>query len=528
MSAKPKPMSQVKQILRLYDDGNSKKRIQQICNCSKNTVKKYIYLAEKVEESIDELLKLSDEELELRLLPQSSKPVPDRQVFLYSQMEYFISELNKTGVNRWRLWSEYRLDEPDGYSYSQFCDHLMRYRQQQRVSAPMDHEAGDKIYIDFTGKTMPYVDRKTGEILQAQIFVSAMGFSQLGYVRAVESQRTEDFIDALNHNLTYLGVVPKCVVPDNLKSAVIHSDRYEPKLNRVLEDWANHYGTVILPARPGKPRDKSLGENLVKHTYSHIFAPLRNKTFYSLGEMNQAIGEKLEEYNQKAFNKQDHSRLDWFVEQDKPVMNPLPTEVFLIKKYRDLTVGHNCHIELREDRHYYSVPMEYVRKKVRVIYTLQTVLVYHNHRQIACHPRIRNSRKKYTTLPDHLPSRHRQWLERSPGYYLRWAQNKPKSVQNLIKGILENYAYPEQAYKSCEGIRSLYRKAGDQILDQACQLALKSNQLNYTYVKTVIENNVYRQIEEPIKQKPLPHHDNIRGAAYYQQSLTFKTKDDEH
>jgi transposase len=336
MASKPIAMSTLKQIIRLKEQGKSIKQIVRICGTSRNTVRKYLALVEQTSFDISELLAMEDQTLELTLLPVDSKSRDDRYEVLLARMEYYQQELLRTGVNRWLLWSEYRQHSTNGYSYAQFCYHLSVYASLQHSSLPINHIPGDLLYVDFAGKLLEYVNPTTGEVIKVQVFVATLGFSQYSYVEAVPTQRTIDFIAALNRCIQYFQGIPKGIVPDNLKSAVIKTDRYEPELNKLLEDWANHYNTSIIPARSRKPQDKSLAENLVKQTYSRIYAPLRNRVFTSLEDLNDAIRQQLAIHNTQKFKRHDYSRLDLYQSQEKAVLIPLPDQLFHIKKYRSL------------------------------------------------------------------------------------------------------------------------------------------------------------------------------------------------
>ena len=506
----------IKQIYRLYSQGKGKKTISRELGISKNTVKKYLAILENMPDQTENILQQEDEALSKYVHRQNTQNENRRYHYLVSQMDYFFQELKRPGVTRWLLWKEYRQKEIHGYSYSQFCWHLQQWAKKRQISLPQDHAPGDLLYIDFAGRTFPYVDTQTGEIKQAQVFVGVLGYSQYSYIEAIESQKTQDFIRALGNCLHYFGGVPQGIVPDNLKSAVVKTDRYEPKLNKVLEDFANHYGTAIIPARSRKPKDKSLAEAFVSHSYSQIYAPLRDREFHSIGEINQAFKEKLELYTQRQFQHSDHTRASLFEREEKPCLKNLPRERFQIKKYRKLKVQPNIHIWLQEDSHYYSVPFRYIGEKVRVIYTNRVVDIYHKGEKIASHPRTR-SLNRYTTVKEHMPSHYQKYLNRSPEYYLSWARNQSHEVEQVIQTVLSTRPHPEQAYKSCDGIKALARRAGQEKLIRACKKALEVNACSYTFLKRVIENGMLEAEDnrEKASQKQLPFHENIRGSKYY-------------
>lgn len=508
-------MSKIKQILRLCDNGSSKRSIAQQLRVSKNTVKKYVNWADSRPETYSGLLSKTDIELS-KLYGESITPCENaKYVVLLEELPMISRELNGKHVTRHLLWIEYRRRHPEGYGYAQFCNHLKAYRKSNNLTMVMHHEMGDKLYIDFAGHTWTVYEGMLNEPAEKQLFVASLGYSNYSYVEAVDSQKVEDFVGALTRSLEYFGRVPKAIVPDNLKSAVIKSDRYEPELNKVLEDFANHYGTTILPARVVKPQDKSAAEQLVKHTYAKIKAPLRNQKYFSLTELNEAIMEKLEPYNAAAFQRRSGSRQSEF-EKEKTQMSLLPEHRFEIHKYRRLTVQKNSHILLTEDNHYYSTPYAYLGKKVRVIYTKSTVSIYFNYELIAMHGR--NARPYgYTTTSEHLPSYYQDYKDRSPEYYQKWAATQSEYTKTVIDKVLSSRQHPEQTYRTCEGIKQLSKIIDTDTLNKACKLACESKCYQYKFIKTIIKNGMTTQEYEyksapPIKQ----NHKNIRGPEYYQ------------
>lgn len=515
MAAKRITMSKIKQILRLHHQGTGKKRIARQLRVSKNTVKKYIRWSEDRPEGLADLLKKDDVAL-ARLYDQTHElKESEHYAILQKEMDYILKELKRKVVTRKLLWLEYKKRHAQGYAYSQFCYHIQQYQRGRKVTMVVPHEHGDKLYVDFCGKTWTVDEDVWGDPVEKQLFVACLGYSQYAYVEAVNSQKVEDFIGALRRCLEYFGKVPKAIVPDNLKSAVVKSDRYEPKLNRVLEDFANHYGTTIIPARSGKPQDKALVENMVKHVYSQIKGPLRDQKFYSLEDLNDSILEKLEEYNAQAFQRRPGSRATAF-DEEKESMAALPEQKFEIKKYKRLQVQKNSHILLGEDNHYYSVPYAYIGKKVRVIYTASVVHIYFNYQNIASH--VRNPKEYYyTTVAQHLPSHYNDYLQRSPQYYQQWAKKQSAYIYEVIHKILSSRKHPEQAYRSCEGIKHLWRTAGLESLDNACRIACQYKCYQYTFIKTLIENGMHdQQTDQPLPIQIKQNHKNIRGKNYYQ------------
>lgn len=521
MAGKPKPMSQIKQLLLLHNQGKGVKTIARTLGISKNTVKDYIakfkaLINEKDGPTLQELVKLEPPELEAKFHPGNPAYKDDRYEDFKTQLPYLLSELKKTGVTRQLLWEEYREQRPDGYSYTQFCYHLQQHGKASRPSMVLEHKPGDKLYIDFSGKTYHYADRETGEIIVCQIFVACLPYSDYGFAMAVPSQSVEHFLFALSCCLSFLGGVTLALVPDNLKSAITKASRYEPTLNQALEDFANHYGTTVVPARVAKPQDKALVENQVKLVYNRVFARLRRQQFFDLESLNQAITEKITIHNQTRRQRKPYCREEQFLADEKKHLLPLPAERFQIKYYKQLTVARNNHIYLSPDKHYYSVPYHLIGQKVKVIFTVTMVYVYHNGKQVAVHSRS-HAKEGYTTVRDHLCSQHQHYLERSPDYYRQQAHQRSAVLYELVCHIFQQNRYPEQLYRTCDGLFRLFKTFDIKPFEQACRIALDHNVYTYGFVKRILENNMTDMWTEAQPEKTLPTHNNLRGKQYYQQ-----------
>ncbi len=380
----------------------------------------------------------------------------------------------------------------------------------------MIHKAGDKMYVDFTGEKLYIVDKETGEIIAVEVFVAILGASQLTYVEATASQKKEDFIMACENALHYFQGVPSAIVPDNLKSAVTKSSKYEPTVNETFADFAEHYQTAILPARAYHPRDKALVEGAVKIVYSRIYTAIDNKTFFSIEELNHAIGQELVVYNGKLITGRNFSRREQFEEVERAALMPLPLFRYEFKKQQILTVIKNGHICLSTDKHYYSVPYRYISKKVKVIYSPTTVEIYYRYELIASHNRIK-SPYNYTTVTEHMASAHRFVSEWTPEKFIKWAAAIHPDVQLFITNILERKKHPEQSYKSCMGVLSFEKKVGRDRLIKACQRALGYGIYNYKIIQNILDNKMDQfSDDEKQEQLAIPAHENIRGEDYYQ------------
>lgn len=507
-------MSQVKQILRMRESGKGIKTIARSLRISKNTVKEYLSKVEISRMPVKELLKLEDPILEKRLLSGNPSYKDERYERLKNQLKYYTKELKRVGVNRKVLYEEYRKGNTDPYSYSQFCYHLQQYRKSSKPTMVLEHQPGDKLYMDFAGKKLSYINRDTGEIIEVQVFVACLPYSDYGFAMAVPSQKIEDFLYALGCCLNLLGGVAHTLVPDNLKSAVIKANRYEPDINRALEDFANHYNTTVTPARPLHPQDKALVENQVKMVYSRVYAKIRNRQFFDLASLNQAISENMKLHNQTRMQQKDYCREEKFLADEKEHLLELPAEPFEIKYYREHKVAKNNHIYLGQDKHYYSVPYTYIGEKTKVIYTRSLVKIYCKGKQIAVHSR-EFKKGGYTTKKEHLCSHHQFYKDRSPSYYLGRANAHSEALYQYLNALFKQDKYPEQLYKTCDGILSLSRKTDRNNFIKACAIALEHHNYSYQFLKHLLENKMTECRTEQIT-KPLPDHQNIRGSEAYQ------------
>lgn len=511
-------MSVLRNIINLKNKGFSNRAISRQLGLSRKTAKKYICHFEQTGLSYSSLLQLPDAELAALVEKPIQKPAEDYLQILYSSFPTVEKALKRVGVTRYLLWQEYKQVHPDGISYARFCAHFKQWQQRQLVTMHFEHKAGDKLFVDFTGKKLSIVDVDTGEVVPVEVFVAILGASQYTYVEAVANQKVESFISAVSHAFSFFGGVPQAVVPDNLKAAVTKADRYEPQLNDIFQDFGLHYQTTILPTRAYKPRDKSLVEGAVKIVYIRIFARLRDKIFTSLTALNQAIRETLVDYNHQTFKGRNSSRYSLFEELDKPALQPLPQRAYELKKYVKATVYKSSHIWLGEDKHYYSVPYRYIGRKVKIAYTTHTVEVYYNYERIAVHSREKGY-YRYTSQKVHLPSSHQFVSDWHPEKFIKWGHDIGPHTAFFIEQVLERKPHPEQGYKTCMGILSLNRKVGKERLEKACDRAAYFNSFSYRIVKSILEKGLEAQDWQQPVQTPNQlsiFHENIRGKEYYQ------------
>lgn len=515
MAGKTIIMSKLKHIVRLRSNGVPIKTIAEASGLSRNTVKKYLRLIEVRKLAYEDLLIMDDGVLDA-LLNDPEPQDHSRYQSLASLFSYIEKELARTGVNRWVLWGEYRLLHPDGYSYSQFCDYYRQWKKTLAGNFHQTHQPGEKMFIDYTGKKLSVVDPQSGEVTEVEVYVAVLGYSQMTYVEAVESQKKEDFISATQNALHFFGGVPRVLIPDNLKSAVHKPDKYEAEINTAFMDFANHYGTTVLPARSRKPQDKAIVEKTVSIVYSRIFAPLRDRIFYSISALNQAIAELLVIHNQQSFQQRSESRSELFELQEKKALMPLADQRYEIRIFKEVTVMKNGYIQIYEDKHSYTVPYRFIGQKVKLIYSASHVYVYFKKERIAYHRRVKSY--GYTTTPEHLSSTNKFVSEWNPDKFISWAGAIAPVVREYIIQILNNASYPEQAYRSCVGILSFEKKAGPARLIKAVERASNYGAFNYTMIKRILETGLDKIAfgEEPGSQASLPFHENIRGPQDYQ------------
>lgn len=529
MAGKPTNMSQIKQLLILHQQGNAIKTIARNLGVSKNTVKSYLTKVASLNQlpdnllTVEHLIQLSEPELEAVFHAGNPSYKDDRYAHLKGLLAYYQTELKRTGVTKYLLWQEYKEADANGYGYAQFCYHLQQHLAACRPSMVLQHKPADKLFIDFAGKKLNYTCHNTGRVINCEVFVACLPYSDYGFVYAVHSQSSDDFIYALTRCLHHTGGVPQAIVSDNLKAAVTRANRFEPEVNRILADLANHYGTTILPARAYKPKDKALVENQVNLIYTRVFAKLRNRVFFDIDSLNAAIATLVGQHNQTRMQQKPYSREEKFLAEERPQLQPLPAAPFEIKYYAELKVASNNHIYLTADKHYYSVPFSFIGSKVKVIYTRTMVHIYQAGKQLAVH--IRNYQHgTYTTQQDHLCSHHQHYLNRSPAYYTGIAKSRSPVLVTLFEFIFRQNRYPEQLYKTCDGLLSLQRKTNADTFIKACQMALEHQTYTYTFIKNIIENNMAQHADDAAaatQARPLPVHTNVRGKQYYQQALEF-------
>ena len=516
MPAKRLSMRKIREILRLkYECRQSIRDISISCSVGKSTVSDYVLRASAAGLTWPLPDDIDDAALEHRLFP-SATGISKRNRLLPDWVEVH-KELKRKGVTLALLWHEYKSNNPEGYQYSWFCHQYADWVGKIDLVMRQEHRAGEKLFVDYAGQTMEIVNRLTGEVKTAQIFVAVLGASNYTFAEATWSQSLPDWIGSHARAFDFFGGVPEVVVPDNLKSGVNKACYYEPDINPTYQDLAGHYNTVVLPARVREPRDKAKAETGVQIVERWILAKLRNHTFFSLTELNAEISKLLDELNGKPFQKLPGSRKSIFETLDRPALKPLPVQPYLFAEWKKATVNIDYHLEV--DGHYYSVPYQLVRKKVDVRMTSATVECFYKNKRVAAHKR--NYQKgRHTTIKEHMPTRHQKYLEWSPERFLRWAEKIGPQAVILTEQILSSRAYPQQAYRSLLGILRLGKSYSDERLEAACGRAIVIGATSYRSVESILKNGLD---SKPLPEKeisPPVRHQNIRGSQYYQHSAT--------
>lgn len=508
----------LKQILTLYKDGLSNRKIAHTLGISRNTVNSYITRFKGSKYGIDELLSFDNSKLEELFTFKTTLDI-DRQD---GQMRYF-EQVNKArnhpGFTFQYHYEEYNKNVDHPYSYTQFLEHYRRKYSKAKGSLKLEHDPGKEMFVDFAGQKLTIVDRETGEIIPVEVFAAILPNSHYTYIEACKSQKREDFIACCTNALHFYGGVPKAIVSDNLKSAVTRASKYEANINRSFKDFARHYNCVINPTRTYAPQDKALVENAVHLAYQRIYYPLREMTFFSLAELNREIHRLLEQYNRLLFKRKETSRAELFQTIEREYLKSLPAEPYEIKDYRRAKVQKMGYVYFSPDKSYYSVPYRYIGRQTLIHYTKNIVEVYYNHQRIALHQR-NPSKGSYNTNKDHLSSSHQNYMDWSPEYFKNKATVHGKYVVACVEQILTGLDYPEIGYKRVMGLLQLHKAYGSDRLDKACERALAADMVSYARIKNILRNNVdqnslfFKDLEE--QQSHIPKHDNIRGASAYQ------------
>lgn len=507
-------MRKLKEILRLrFGLGLPQNQIARSCSIGQATVHRYLQKAAAAGLSWPLPEDLDDRRLEELLSPATAgrpsrtvRPLPDfaeirRQLQTHKHLTLQL------------VWEEYRETQPDGYSYSRFCELYDRWSRNQDVVLRQEHRAGEKMFVDWAGDTIPIHDSRTGEITQASLFVAVLGASTYTFARATLSQDLGNWVGCHVEAFEYFQGTTRLVVPDNPRTGVDRACRYEPDLNRTYHEMALHYGVAVMPARPYKPRDKAKVENAVLLAERWIVAALRHRRFTSLAELNEAIAELLEKLNQRPFRKREGSRASLFAELDRPALQTLPAERYVLAYWKTVRANIDYHVEV--DRHYYSVPYQLAGQKLEARSTTATVEIFHRGKRVASHARS-SVAYRHTTVSAHMPKSHQAHLEWTPSRLIHWAEGAGAATAELVRTILERKPHPEMGYRACLGILSLEKIYGKQRLEAASQRAVQLQAFSYQSLKSILKRSLDRQsVLDPESGASGPRHENLRGPFYY-------------
>jgi len=505
-------MRKIKEVLRLkWVHQMSDRKIAQSCQLSRPAVAKFVSRAEQAGLSWPLPDTLTDAGLERLLFPSLRKPADQgRATPDFSGVH---RELQKKHVTLFLLWQEYLERSPGGYQYSWFCDQYRQWLGRRDVSMRQSHRAGEKLFVDYAGQTVPVVDGRTGEIRSAQVFVAVLGASSYTYAEATWSQSLPDWIGSHERAFRFLGGLPEVVVPDNLRSAVSKAHRYEPDVNPTYQEMASHYGVAVVPARAYKPKDKAKVEAGVQVVERWVLAALRNQTFFALEELNEAIHALIATLNRRPFKKLPGSRLGQFRELDQPALKPLPQAPYVYAEWKAVRVYLDYHVDI--DGHYYSAPYQYAKQQLDARVTAHTVELYSEGQRIASHPRSW-LKGRHSTVEAHRPEAHRQVGGWTPERFVRWADKIGPSTRQVIEAALRGRRHAEQAYRSCLGILRLGKSYGDARLEAACARALLLGTHRYKSIESILKHGLDGKPFGPPEEPVLPQqHDNVRGPGYY-------------
>lgn len=513
-------MDQIKAILRNYHHSQSIKATARQLNVSKNTVRDYLRRAFAYSNDLLTLLAMDDGQLEDLFIKEPPERQKERLTDFEGQIDKWVKELTKVGVTRHILWEQYRKANPDGYGYSQFCEHIKAYVARNDLTLALEHQPGEVMMVDFAGKKMHWIDEATGEVHYCEVLVAVFPCTQHCFCIALPSQSLPDFIEGLNQAFLYFRGLPKVILSDNLKAYVSKPDRYEPKFTQLCEQLGAHYQLDLQATRVGKPKDKASVENAVLQVYRSVYAPLRNEVFHSLKALNEAIVRQLALFNNRPYQKREGTRRGLFDTYERPQMRPLPPDLFELKKITQAKVQRNYHILLGEEKNYYSVPWQYVGKKVEILYTRQTVEIYLESKRITTHTRsiVGKQQYRYVTKDEHMPTDHYEWKQSKgydSAYFLKKAEEIGHYTRWAMQQLLHSRIVEAQTYKSCQGVLSLAQTYSPQRLENAARRCMQNNKATYTMIRNILDRKL-DQVTEEVPEQSLGDHENIRGAAYYQ------------
>lgn len=515
MARKRTLLKRTRKIIKFYLEGvTSSRKLGELVGLSHTKIQGFIKTFSNSQYSFEELQQLDDEALSAVAYPQDSKPSPRKKLPDFEAIEKALCRSKKNGVTRTLLWMEYIEQNPGGYSLSQFNEHYRRFRKQNKKSSMhQDRIPGERLHEDYSGLKMHFVNRETGEKHECELFVTTLGVSTRIYTEATLTQQIPDWLASNENAFHYYGGVPWLMIPDCLKSAVTKGHKYDPINNNIFEEFCDHYGTAIFPARPGEARDKALVEGAVKLVQMWIVAPLRNRTFFSLQELNEAIWEKLELLNNREFSAREGSRQSQFEEYDLPALKPLPTKRFEYAEWKVCKVGPDYHIQYKKCR--YSVHHNYQGKKVDVRASAAGVEIFYRNKRIASHMRLKG-KGKFSRYNEHMPPKHLAY-KMLPLRVREWLESREDKALSLARKMYRQEKHPSCSVRLLFGMMGLEKKYGEEAFQKACGYVLRY-ETNYRYgtVSNTLKYELYNQTELPFNEdENITEHENIRGGIYF-------------
>jgi transposase len=513
-------MRKIKEVLRLrFGLGLRQDQIARSCSISQATVHRYLERAAAIGLGWPLPDDCDDQRLNELLFPTRpvwpvSQPRPGVD---FSQIQKQLQTHRHLTLQL--VWEEYREVHPDGYSYSRFSELYQGWNRNQDVVLRQEHRAGEKIFVDWAGDTVPIYDCETGEATPASIFVAVLGASTYTFARAALGQGLANWIDCHVRAFDFFRGTTKLLVPDNPRTGVTRACRYEPDLNRTYHEMAQHYGIAVLPARPRKPRDKAKVENAVGIVERWILAALRHRKFFAVAELNEAIEELIERLNHRPFRKREGTRASLFESLELPALQPLPIERYVVAEWKTVRANIDYHVEV--DRHYYSVPYQLAGQQLEARYTATTIEVFHGGKRVASHARS-SITYRHTTIPEHMPKSHQAHLEWTPSRLIHWGEAVGSATAEVIRTILASKPHPEIGYRACLGILRLAKTYSNQRLEAASRRALQLQACSYSSLRSILKRSLDRQTALDLEPgKSGPRHENVRGADYYDPPTTL-------
>lgn len=506
-------MRQVLEILRLkHEHRLSIREIARSCGVASSTVGDYLLRAEAAHLGWPLPEGVGEAELEARLAAVATPRVAGTPPPPIPDWGHIHAELRRPNVTLRLLWQEYIRNDPSGLKYSRFCERYQQWSKTLEPTLRQVHVPGEKLFVDWAGQQVPIRNAADGTSQPASLFVAALGASGKIFAHAFPDQKLHSWISAHVRAYEFYGGVSALTVPDNPRTAVVDPCRYEPLLHRTYQEMAEHYGTLILPARIKKPRDKAKAESAVQVAQCQILAALRDMVFFSVGELNQAIAPRLDEINSRPFQKLEGTRDQWFESMDKPKLLPLPPAPFALATWLEATVSIDYHVVV--DHHYYSAPYALIHQRLQVRMSDSMVELFHKAKRVAAHRRS-FQRGLFTTLDEHRPKSHQRYLEWTPGRIIEWARKTGPQCALAVQKVMTTRPHPEQGFRSCLGIIRLAKAHGDARLEAACRRALHFGTVSYRSIESILEKRLEAQPLDVDLPWSSPTHENVRGQEYF-------------